>query len=396
MRDVLRATALPAVIGGAVVAVAFLLVGPVKEKTTTIERSSASDASPAAPIANPTQGLTAHEIYQQAAPGVVFVRSEIVQTTENPFDVFPQRQRSEATGSGFVIDSTGRILTNYHVIQGAQSVTVSFEDNKTARATVIGKDQSDDLALLKVDPSGLDLHPLRLGSSKTVEVGDPTLAIGNPFGYDRTLTSGIVSALQRQITAPNGFAINNVMQTDAAINPGNSGGPLLDSQGRVIGINSQIATGGSSGAGDTGGNLGIGFAVPVDTARKVLPQLEKTGTVKQAWMGIQGLTIDGSLAGLGIAAKSGVLLQTVTGPAAKAGLRGGQSTGSVAGQSIRLGGDVITDIDGHAITTMDGLVNHVEAKNPGDKMTVTYLRGGKAHTTTLTLGTRPANLSAAR
>jgi S1-C subfamily serine protease len=396
MRDVLRATALPAVIGGAVVAVAFLLVGPVKEKTTTIERSTASDASPAAPIANPTQGLTAHEIYQQAAPGVVFVRSEIVQTTENPFDVFPQRQRSEATGSGFVIDSTGRILTNYHVIEGAQSVTVSFEDNKTARATVIGKDQSDDLALLKVDPSGLDLHPLTLGSSKTVQVGDPTLAIGNPFGYDRTLTSGIVSALQRQITAPNGFAINNVIQTDAAINPGNSGGPLLDSQSRVIGINSQIATGGSSGAGDTGGNLGIGFAVPVDTAKKVLPQLEKTGTVKQAWMGVQGLTIDGSLAGLGIAAKSGVLLQTVTGPAAKAGLRGGQSTGSIAGQSIRLGGDVITGLDGHAITTMDGLVNYVEGKNPGDNLTVTYLRGGKAHTTTLTLGTRPANLSAAR
>jgi S1-C subfamily serine protease len=396
MRDVLRATALPAVIGGAVVAVAFLLVGPVKEKTTTIERSTASDASPAAPIANPTQGLTAHEIYQQAAPGVVFVRSEIVQTTENPFDVFPQRQRSEATGSGFVIDSTGRILTNYHVIEGAQSVTVSFEDNKTARATVIGKDQSDDLALLKVDPSGLDLHPLTLGSSKTVQVGDPTLAIGNPFGYDRTLTSGIVSALQRQITAPNGFAINNVIQTDAAINPGNSGGPLLDSQGRVIGINSQIATGGSSGAGDTGGNLGIGFAVPVDTAKKVLPQLEKTGTVKQAWMGVQGLTIDGSLAGLGIAAKSGVLLQTVTGPAAKAGLRGGQSTGSIAGQSIRLGGDVITGLDGHAITTMDGLVNYVEGKNPGDNLTVTYLRGGKAHTTTLTLGTRPAKLSAAR
>ncbi|MCW3066896.1 MAG: hypothetical protein JWN32_4068 [Solirubrobacterales bacterium] len=370
MKDVIRTTALPAVLGGAVVAVAFLALGPVKERTTTtIERAAASAA-----IANPTSGLTAHEIYQRAAPGVVYVRSESVQTTNNPFDLFPQRQRSVGTGSGFVIDQTGRILTNYHVIAGAQRVTVQFEGNKSATARVIGRDQSDDLALLKVDPSGLPLHALPLGSSKTVQVGDPTLAIGNPFGLDRTLTSGIVSALQRQITAPNGFAIDNVIQTDAAINPGNSGGPLLDGNGRVIGINSQIATATANAgtATDSGGSVGIGFAVPIDTAKKVLPQLEKTGTVKQAWMGILGGTTP-----------SGVVLQSVrsNGPAARAGLHGR---------------DVVTALDGQKITTMEGVIASVGSKKPGDKVTVTYLRGGKSHTTTLTLGTRPDNLSAAR
>jgi S1-C subfamily serine protease len=348
------------------------------------------------PVSDTTgKGLTVNQIYDKDSNGVAYVTADKTQKVQSPFGLFPQQQQSEATGSGFVIDDSGHILTNNHVVSGASKVTVKIGDGQTQDAKVVGSDPSSDVALLQVSNTD-GLHPLQLGNSSSVEVGDPVVAIGNPFGLDRTVTSGIVSALQREINAPNGFSISDVIQTDAAINPGNSGGPLLDSQGRVIGINSQIATGGSSGAGDTGGNLGIGFAVPVDTAKKVLPQLEKTGTVKQAWMGIQGLTIDGSLAGLGIAAKSGVLLQTVTGPAARAGLRGGRSTGSIAGQSIRLGGDVITDIDGHAITTMDGLVNYVEAKNPGDKMTVTYLRGGKAHTTTLTLGTRPANLSAAR
>jgi S1-C subfamily serine protease len=323
-------------------------------------------------MTSPTSGLTAHDIYQQAAPGVVYVRSESVQTTNSPFDLFPQSQRSVSTGSGFVIDQTGRILTNYHVIAGAQRVTVQFEGNKSATARVVGRDQSDDLALLKVDPAGLPLHPLSLGTSSTVQVGDPTLAIGNPFGLDRTLTSGIVSALQRQITAPNGFAIDNVIQTDAAINPGNSGGPLLDGGGRVIGINSQIATANAGGGTDTGGNVGIGFAVPIDTAKKVLPQLEKTGTVKQAWMGILGGT-----------ASTGVQLQSVrpNGPAARAGLRAR---------------DIITALDGQKIATMDGVVTYVGSKRPGDKVTVTYLRGGKSHTTTLSLGTRPDNLSAAR
>ena len=375
----------------------FLIAGPVRQKTTTVIRPTASAAEETGPPTNAsaTQGMTAHQIYQRDAPGVVFVRSEIVQTTQDPFDIFPQRTRSEATGSGFVIDKQGRILTNYHVIQGAQSVTVQFEDNKTVKATVVGKDPSDDLALLKVPTAGIRLVPLTLGDSSTVQVGDPTLAIGNPFGYDRTLTSGIVSALQRQITAPNNFSINNVIQTDAAINPGNSGGPLIDAQGRVIGINSQIATGGSGGAGDTGGNIGIGFAVPINTARKVLPELEKTGVVKQAWLGIEATTVDSTLAGL-VNAKSGVLIESAQGPAAKAGLRGGSTDASTPAGTIRLGGDVITALDGKPVGTMDDVVNYVQTKKPGDRITVTYLRDGRSKTTTLTLGTRPSSLSAAR
>ena len=234
--------------------------------------------------------MTAREIYKRDAPGVVNVRAQIVQQVDSPFDPFGQGQQGVATGSGFVLDKSGHILTNAHVIEGASRVSVQFEDNKTVEAKVEGKDTSTDIALLKVDTKGLDLKPLELGNSKTVQVGDPTIAIGNPFGLDRTLTTGVVSALQRKISAPNGYSISNVIQTDAAINPGNSGGPLIDATGRVIGINSQIATGGSG-----GGNVGIGFAVPVNTAKQIVPQLKDSGSVKRAYLGITGQTIDRSL-----------------------------------------------------------------------------------------------------
>jgi S1-C subfamily serine protease len=203
------------------------------------------------------------------------VRAQIVQQVEDPFDLFPQQERSISTGSGFLMDRRGFILTNYHVIEGADratGVTVQFEDNVNHAARVVGVDASNDLALLKVNMAGVPpVNPLPLGDSTTVQVGDPTLAIGNPFGLDRTLTSGIVSALQRQIQAPNGFSIDNVIQTDAPINPGNSGGPLLDATGRVIGINSQIETG-QNGT----GSVGIAFAVPINTAKEFLPLLAAT------------------------------------------------------------------------------------------------------------------------
>jgi S1-C subfamily serine protease len=214
-------------------------------KTTTVVQQAPLVGSPTSDTKS--SALTPREIYKRDAPGVVFIRSEIVQRSQSPFDLFPTEQRGESSGSGFVIDKSGDILTNAHVIDGAVKVTVQFSDQKTAAARIIGRDTSSDLALLKVDPDGLDLAPLTLGSAKDIQVGDPTIAIGNPFGLDRTLTTGVVSALQRRIQAPNGFTIRNVIQTDAAINPGNSGGPLLDAAGRVIGINSQIATGGGGG-----------------------------------------------------------------------------------------------------------------------------------------------------
>jgi S1-C subfamily serine protease len=202
------------------------------------------------------------------------VRATVTEQVQNPFDLGPESESSTSTGSGFLVRRDGYVLTNYHLIEGADprsGISVQFEDGAPRPATVVSESPSDDLALLKVNMTGVSaaIRPLALGDSSTVRVGDPTLAIGNPFGLDRTLTSGIVSALQRQIQAPDGFAINNVIQTDAPINPGNSGGPLIDADGKVIGINSQIMTGGDA----DGGSIGIAFAVPINTAKAFLPWL---------------------------------------------------------------------------------------------------------------------------
>jgi S1-C subfamily serine protease len=356
--------------------------------TTTVIRQAAVGASD---VKSVNQGLTPADIYRRYAPGVVFIRAQVVRQTQSPFDLFPQQQSSEATGSGFVIDRGGDILTNNHVVEGASRVTVSFADNHTVRATVVGKDASTDLALLKVDPEGLKLDPLPLGSSKDVQVGDPTIAIGNPFGLDRTLTTGVVSAKQRQIQAPNGFAINNVIQTDAAINPGNSGGPLIDAAGRVIGINSQIETGDSG----SGGNVGIGFAVPIDTAKQILSQLKNGNSVHRAYLGVTSTTIDGSLDALNLPAKRGALVQDVTkgSPADKAGLQAGDITAEVQGQQIVLGGDIITKADGKDVRSSDGLASIVSGHKPGDKIALEVLRNGAKKKLTVMLAERPATLS---
>src|SRR6266851_6222050 len=241
------------------------------------------------------------------------------------------QQQGQATGSGIVIDQNGTILTNYHVVENAIKVTVSLEKGKTVNAQVVGKNPSNDLAVLRIHPDGLTLHPLALGDSGAVQVGDPVYAIGNPFDLERTLTTGVISALQRQIQAPNGFTIDNVLQTDAPINPGNSDGPLLDAAGRVIGINSQIETGASG-----GGSVGIGFAVPINTAKSEISQLEKGGTVRGAYIGLTSLTIDGSLSALNLPVKSGALVQSVQKgtPAEKAGIKGGTVSGSTEGGQV--------------------------------------------------------------
>src|SRR4051794_32923166 len=294
-----------AAIGGVGGALVVAVADGGSTKTTTVVQQ-APLATPSTTSTTDGAALTPREIYKRDSPGVVFVRSEVVQRSQSPFDLFPTQQRGEATGSGFVIDKDGNILTNAHVVDGAVKVTVQFSDNKEVTAQIVGKDVSSDLALLKVNPDGLNLHPLPLGTAKDIQVGDPTIAIGNPFGLDRTLTTGVVSALQRRIQAPNGFAIRDVIQTDAAINPGNSGGPLLDAAGRVIGINSQIETGGAG-----NGNVGIGFAVPIDTAKQVLPALKKGAAVERAELGVTTLTIDQSLASMNLPVKSGVLVQSV-------------------------------------------------------------------------------------
>jgi S1-C subfamily serine protease len=374
-------------LGGAVAVGLTLLLGVGgSETTTTIFRQSPLSASTETGVGG--SNLTARDIYKRDAPGVVYVRAQVVQQSQtSPFG-FGQQSQGESTGSGFVIDADGDILTNAHVIDGAVKVTVQFDDDKTVDAKVVGKDISSDLALLKVDPDGVDLSPLTLGSSKALQVGDPVLAIGNPYGLDRTLTTGVVSALQRQIQAPNGFAINDVVQTDAAINPGNSGGPLLDASGKVVGINSQIATAGS---GSTG-NVGIGFAVPIETAEQVLPELKKGETVKRAYLGVSSRTIDGTLSGANLASKQGALVQSVEqgSGAQRAGLHaGGISAQLSTGESVQLGGDIIVAIDGKPVTSSDDVATAVSARQPGDTLSITYLRDGKKATTQATLGARP-------
>jgi S1-C subfamily serine protease len=337
-------------------------------------------------------GLTARDIYKRDAPGVVYIKAQVVQRTQSPFDFgLPQEQQGTATGSGFVIDKDGTILTNAHVINGASKVTVQFADKQQADAKVLGKDESTDLALLKVDPANLKLVPLALGTSRTVQVGDPAVAIGNPFGLERTLTTGVISAVHRPIQAPNGFQIDDAIQTDAPINPGNSGGPLIDATGRVIGINSQIETGGSG-----NGNVGIGFAVPIDTAKRYIPQLKKEGRVDRGYLGVSTTTIDKTLQGLNLPREHGVLVQSVTpgSPADEAGIRAGDISATLDGQDIQLGGDIITKVDGKAINSNEDLTEAIAGRKQGDKVKVQIVRGDKEKTVEVTLGDRPASADA--
>jgi S1-C subfamily serine protease len=285
------------------------------------------------------------------------------------------------------------VLTNAHVVQGADQIQVTLgntDNSEPVSAKVVGKDPSTDVALLQVDAPSDELHPVSFGDSSQLQVGDSVVAIGNPFGLDRTVTTGIVSALQREIKAPNGFTINNVIQTDAAINPGNSGGPLLDADGRVIGINSQIESAGG------GGNVGIGFAVPINTARQVVDQLLSGGQVEHAFLGLSGTDLTPDLTDvLNLPVKQGALVQTVVpdGPADKAGVKGGNATVSINGQQIRAGGDVITAIDGKSVTGMDDVINVVNQKQPGDDVQLSLSHGDQQRTVTVTLGNRPANAS---
>jgi S1-C subfamily serine protease len=341
---------------------------------------------------NSDSGLTARDIYKRDAPGVVYIKAEVVQRTQSPFDFgLPQEQQGTATGSGFVLDKDGTILTNAHVINGAHKVTVQFADKQQADAKVLGKDESTDLALLKVDPANLKLVPLALGTSRNVQVGDPAVAIGNPFGLERTLTTGVISAVHRPIQAPNGFQIDDAIQTDAPINPGNSGGPLIDATGKVIGINSQIETGGSG-----NGNVGIGFAIPIDTAKRYIPELKKSGRVDRGYLGVSTTTIDKSLQGLNLPVEHGALVQSVTpgSPADKAGIRAGDISATLDGDPIQLGGDIITEVDGKPIRSNEDLTAAIAGRKQGDKVKVTLMRGGKEKTVEVTLGDRPASADA--
>ena len=397
MRRFFRSPFGSALLGGGVVA-AFVWVAIAAGWIDS--NSDSSTTTVAAPLSAPIDAKESsgtnivNQIYRNDGQGVAFIEAEEAPKESSGLSPFGQPEEGEgggiATGSGFLIDTEGHIVTNNHVVEGATRVEVKLGSSDTSHtAEVVGTDPATDVALLKVDVPTDQQHPLSLGDSSKVQVGDPVVAIGNPFGLDRTVTSGIVSALQRQIQAPNGFSISHVIQTDAAINPGNSGGPLIDSSGSVIGINSQIQTGGSN------GNVGIGFAVPINTAREVVQQIEQHGEVKHAFLGINGGSVTPAVAkALKLPVEKGVLVNEVVkdGPADKAGIEGGDTEATIEGAKVTLGGDIIIEIEGKPVASMEDVINAVNGAQPGDEMGVTVLRGdNEEKTVTVTLGVRPAS-----
>jgi S1-C subfamily serine protease len=367
---------LAGVLGGLIV----LVVGSILIATDVIDTGDTTNVVRQAPISqsanNPAAtsgGRTVQDIYRNEGKGVVYIESQGV---SGGTDLFGQQQQGTATGSGFVVDGDGTIVTNAHVVDGASKVTVSLEQGgDQIDAKVLGVDNDSDVAVLKIDPTGKDLTVLPLGNSQKLEVGDPVVAIGNPFGLQRTVTTGIVSALQRQVDAPSGFPISDVIQTDAAINPGNSGGPLLDASGRVIGINSQIQTGGGE------GSVGIGFAVPINTVKELLPKLKAGQTVHHAYLGVEmgDLTSDQAKQ-LGVPTDDGAIVGSVA----------NNSPADDAGMKAR---DVIVAIDGKKMTSSSDVVGAIAGKQAGETVQVEYYRGKDKHTATVKLAERPKQLS---
>jgi S1-C subfamily serine protease len=381
-----------AAVAGGAVALGGAAVTGFGEATSTVReviRESGPGAAVVASDSRSGKALTVAEIYRRAAPGVVQVTSTSrVEQAEDPFFPFELPETQRALGSGFVIDKTGYIVTNYHVIRGAESVEVGFSNNANMKAKIVGGDPSTDTALLKVNANARALTPLSLGDSDSIQVGDDVLAIGNPFGLARSATRGIVSAVQRPLQAPNGMTIDHVIQTDAQINHGNSGGPLLNARGEVIGVNSAIETGNTG----TQGNVGIGFAIPVNTVRDVVAQLKEKGRVEHPYLGIYARPIESEIAELfRLPVKRGLLVERVvpgTG-AADAGLRGGTTRVVVAGESYNLGGDIIVKVEGAAVNSSERLRELVAEKKPGDTILVEILRDEDRRTLHIKLGRQP-------
>ena len=378
--------------GGAALALAgAAALGAFSTSTTTV-REVQPLASPATAAAfRPGKSLSINEIYRRAAPGVVQVTATQIVRRQSIDPFFglpvPQSQSQQALGSGFVIDKAGHIVTNYHVVQGARSVSVSFSNNESMKARIVGSDPSTDVAVLQVDVHSQALTPLPLGNSDDVHVGDSVVAIGNPLGLDRTVTSGIVSALQRVIAAPGGqYSIDHVIQTDAALNHGNSGGPLLNADGEVIGVNSQIQS-------DTGSNVGLGFAIPIDTVKTVAAQIVNTGHAEHAFLGIRVQAVTPQIARLfRLPASHGLLVASVEpgSAAAKAGLHGGSQQVTVSGETYPLGGDLIVAADGVQLSSLDQLRDAISRKHPGDTISLEVWRGSSRQTLDVKLGRQPS------
>jgi S1-C subfamily serine protease len=368
------------VIGAILIATGAIDTGDTK----TVVRDGGSTPAAAVSADGGQSGPAVHKIYSQVGPGVAFIQAKVNQPS-NP--LFGGGGSGTATGSGFALDKSGDILTNAHVVEGAQDgdVTVRFGKQDPVDAKVVGRDPSTDLAVLRIDPKATKIRTLQLGNSDKVQVGDPAIAIGNPFGLENTVTTGIISAVQRSIDAPNGFSIDHVLQTDASINPGNSGGPLLDGTGRVIGVNAQIATGGSN------GSVGIGFAIPINTAKQVAPQLAKSGKVPHAYIGVTTAPVTPQVAkDLNLPVGHGALVQDVNAgsPASKAGLEAGKTDTGNGG--LVAGGDLIVEVDGRPVREPQDIASAIANKKPGDKIAIRLYRHGAQKTLEVTLAERPS------
>jgi putative serine protease PepD len=336
-----------ALLAAVAVGIASYAVVTHDDTKTVVRQVTVSGGTPTAA----TKGASATSVYDSAHKGVVEIT---VSTTSSPYG-----GQAQAQGSGFVYDGAGHVITNEHVVEGENAISVRFWNGATYKATLVGTDPSTDVAVIKVNAPTSMLHPIELGDSSALQVGQPVVAIGSPYGLEETVTAGIVSALHRGMTAPNNFTIPDTIQTDAPINHGNSGGPLLNLAGQVIGINSQIKS-------DSGENTGIGFAVPSNTVKSIVSQLLTNGNVQHAYLGV------------GIATgQNGVQLTEVRSgtPASKAGLQSG---------------DVVVRIDGRKVTNASELSQAIDARRPGAKVTLTYTRNGSTHTATVTLGVRPS------
>lgn len=349
--------------------------------------ASKTETPPLVNAAARDAGLTSEEalnvrIYRQAAPAVANI---LTKATE--YDFFMEAVPVEGAGSGFVIDPRGYILTNFHVVQEAQSIEVVLGDQSRYPAKYIGADQRNDVALIKIEPKGKDLVALPLGDSSALQVGQKVLAIGNPFGFQSTLTTGVVSALGRTVQTSQTTSIDEAIQTDASINRGNSGGPLINTRGEVIGINSAIYT-------PSGTAAGIGFAIPINTAKAIAHDLITDGRVHRAFLGIETLPVGGYLSqALDLPVEEGLLVETVTkgGPAAVAGIHGGDRVAQAGMRKIYLGGDIIVSIDGQKIANQFDVNAILNRKRPGDTVTVAVYRGGKKIDVAVKLGERTGN-----
>ena len=356
---------------------------PRDPAAVTTKNASATPADFAARDANLTEDEAINvRVYRQAAPAVANI---LTKATE--YDFFMDPVPVEGAGSGFLIEEKGYILTNFHVVGDAQSIEVILGDQSRYPAKFIGADQRNDVALIKIDAKGKHLTALPLGDSTSLQVGQKVLAIGNPFGFQSTLTTGVISALGRTVQTSQTTFIDEAIQTDAAINRGNSGGPLIDSRGEVIGINSAIYT-------PSGTTAGIGFAIPINSAKRIAHDLMTDGRVHQAFLGVNTLSVGGNLSeALDLPAKEGLLVEAATngGPAAAAGIRGGDRYVRAGMQRIALGGDLIVAVDGQKVTSLFDLNIILNRKRPGDTVTLTIYRGGKKMDVHVRLGERPGN-----